>query len=226
MYTDTHREQLIKGGVTTVRTEKRLKCLLLTCALILIAVPYTVAADNVVHIPDPVSAAKGEDVTVPIMIYGATGVGCVELKLSYNASVVIVTDAEQGDFTSWFVCNSNNAANGWVTINTYKQKPESEPITWPGLIGDVKVADVTLEAVGNPGDSSPLNLEILTMTEADAITDVQPRSTDNGSFIISGTAPEPVDPAPVPAFTTFGMLVVTGLLCAIGVTAVRKKRKI
>jgi hypothetical protein len=201
-----------------------LRSFIVVSVLVLMAIPGSTAESNLVSIDDVVLDA-GKNITIPIMIDDATGVAAVGLNLRYDPDVVNVTNAEQGDFTDHFRFNNSNAANGWATINTYKQKPESEPITWPGLIGDVKVADVTLEAVGNPGDSSPLNLEIISLAEPRYANEL-PRTTRNGTFIISGTAPEPVDPAPVPAFTTFGMLVVTGLLCAIGVTAVRKKRKI
>jgi parallel beta-helix repeat protein len=152
-----------------------LKGLLLTCALVLIAAPYTVAASNVVHIADDITAPEGYDVTVPIMIYDATGVGSIDVTLSYNASVVNVTDATEGDFTWSFAFNNTNAANGWITIIT--------AVHLQNLTGSVKVADVTLKAVGNPGDSSPLNLEINVI--ADQHAHDLTGTTDDGSFIVS-----------------------------------------
>ena len=166
-----------------------MKGLLLTCALILITATNAVAVDNVVHILDPVSAAKGEDVTVPIMIYGATGIGSVGVKLSYNASVVIVTAAEQGDFTDFFGFDSRNAAEGWVTINTFTMGD--------GLTGDVTFAYVTFEAVGDPNEESALNLGIISLAYPDG-TEV-PGSRDNGTFVVSdATAPLVTNPRASP----------------------------
>lgn len=172
-----------------VRTEKQLKGLLLTCILILIAAPHAVAASNVIHIADDITAAKGNNVTVPVMVHDATGIGCAGINLSYDASVVNVTNAEQGDFTDYFGFDSSNAADGWVTINAYK--------TGDGLTGDVTVAYVTLEAVGDPDEQSALNLGIISLAYPDGTE--APRSTDNGSFIVSDvTAPSVTDPRASP----------------------------
>lgn len=62
-----------------------------------------------------------------------------------------MTSATAGDFATFFGLDDEHAADGWVTINTY--------ISGTQLTGDVKVADVTLVAVGKAGDTSPLNME-------------------------------------------------------------------
>ena len=161
-----------------VRTGKQLKGLLLTCILMLIAVPCIMAASNVMYIADDTTAPKGYNVTVPIMVHNATNIGCAGVNLSYNASVVNVTNATGGDFTNFFGFNDKNAANGWVTINTFMTSlPDG------GLWGDVVVANVTFEAVGNPNERSALNLGILALAHPNS-TEV-PRSADNGSFRVS-----------------------------------------
>jgi hypothetical protein len=135
---------------------------------------------NVVAIED-VTVSSGREVVVPITIEHATGIGGMGIKLSYDPGVVTVTDATMGDFTAFFGFDNTNAANGWITINTY--------IMGQDLTGDVKVADVTLEAVGTRGgDTSPLNLEILSMATQYGI-DVN-GTTDNGVFIISSPSKE------------------------------------
>jgi hypothetical protein len=172
-----------------VRTEKQLKGLLLTCILVLIVAPPAVAASNVMHIADDIMAAKGNNVTVPIMVHNATGTGCAGINLRYDASVVNVTNAEQGDFTDHFGFDNSNAADGWVTINTYR--------IGDGLTGDVTFAYVTLEAVGDPDEQSSLNLGILSLTYPNGTE--APRSTDNGTFVVSDvTAPSVTDPLASP----------------------------
>jgi len=171
-----------------VRTEKQLKGLLLTCILMLIAAPHAVAASNVIHIADDITAAKGNTVTVPIMLYNATNIGCAGINLTYDASLVNVTDAEQGDFDYSFSFNNDHAADGWVTINTYRTSlPDG------GLWGDVIIANVTLEAVGYPNERSSLNIGIIALAHPNG-TEVS-SSADNGSFNVSdATAPLVTDP--------------------------------
>jgi hypothetical protein len=166
----------------------------------------------VVFIGD-VALDPGNSTTIPIMIYDATDAAAVGLSLTYDASVVSVTGAEQGDFTGFFGDDISNAANGWVTINTF--------IIGTQLTGNPIVANVTLQAIGSPGNSSPLNLEVISMAEKDGYE--MPRTTRNGTFSIPGAAP--VAPATVPAFTPLGTLVIIGLLCAISNRS-QKKRKI
>ncbi len=79
------------------------------------------------------------------------------MKLTYDASVVAVTGVTPGDFTTFFGFDDEHAADGWVTINTY--------ISGTQLTGNVKVADVTLVAVGKAGDTSPLDMEIISMAD-------------------------------------------------------------
>ncbi|MEA3281596.1 MAG: hypothetical protein U9Q68_03410 [Euryarchaeota archaeon] len=57
--------------------------------------------------------------TVPITLRGATGVACTGVKLTYDVSVVAVTGATEGDFTTFFGFDDEHAADGWVTLNTY-----------------------------------------------------------------------------------------------------------
>ena len=111
---------------------------------------------------------------MPITLRGATGVACTGVKLTYDVSVVTVTGATQGDFTTFFGFDDEHAADGLVTINTY--------ISGTQLTGDVKVADVTLVAVGKAGDTSPLNMEILSMADQDGYPVAG--TVENGLFTV------------------------------------------
>jgi hypothetical protein len=146
---------------------------LVVLALVTLTVPAVAQTSNVVSIPDGLTATPGGNVTTSIMLENSTGVGSVDITLRYNASVVNVTGATVGDFTYYFEFDNTNAANGWITIDTY--------ITGGDLTGNLTIANVTLEAVGDPGDSSPLNLEIDGM--GNQYGDVN-GTADNGSFVI------------------------------------------
>lgn len=140
-----------------------------------LAIPAVAQGSNIASISDNLRVAPGTSTSTSIMLDNSTGVASVGVKLSYNASVVNVTSAIKGDFTSFFGFESTNAANGWITINTY--------ISGQDLTGDRKVADVILEAVGNPGDVSPLHLEIISM--ADQYGTEVSGATNNGTFTIT-----------------------------------------
>jgi hypothetical protein len=142
---------------------------------LLLLIPLPTQGINEITIPDGLTAASDGNVSTSIMLENSTGVASVGIKLSYNASVVNATGATMGDFTAFFGFDDSNAANGWITINTY--------IMGQDLTGDVKVADVTLEAVGNSGDASPLQIEILSLANQYG-SDVIGR-TNNGTFTVT-----------------------------------------
>ena len=134
-------------------------------------------AGDVVSISD-VALDPGDNVTIPIMIYDATGVAAVGLNLIYDPCVVNLTDAHQGDFTGYFGFDNRNVTDGWTRINTYIMRRD--------LTGDLKVADVTLVAVGKSGDASPLNIEILAMADQNG-TNIA-GTARNGTFRILAPA--------------------------------------
>jgi len=142
---------------------------------------------NTVHIADDITASRGHSVTVPIMIYNATEVACAGVKLTYDASVVTVTNATGGDFTASFKFDEGHAADGWVMINTY--------IVGTQLTGDVKVADVTFVAVGEVGAKSTLDMEIISMANQSGYS--VSGTVSNGLFtVVSDTSPPVVtDPS-------------------------------
>ncbi len=138
--------------------------------------------DNTVSIADNITASPGTNTTVPVMIYSAIGIGSVGINLTYNASVVNVTSASQGNFTDFFAFDNSNASKGWVTINTYIRETQ--------LTGDITIASVTFEATGSPGDASPLNLKVLAIANQTGVD--MPYSTDNGTFAVASPSYPPV----------------------------------
>ena len=139
--------------------------------------------NNTLHIPTDIIASHGKSVTVPIMIHNATGVACAGVNLTYDPSVVTVTGATEGDFTAFFGFDDEHAADGWVTINTY--------INGTQLTGDVKVADVTLVAVGEVGATSTLDMEIVSVADQNGYA--VPGTVSNGLFtVVSDTSPPDV----------------------------------
>ena len=134
---------------------------------------------TVVSIAD-VSAPPNGTVTVPIMVNDVTNLGGGEINVTFNSSIVHVTNVTEGDM-NLFAYNINNAS-GWVYINAIS-------IYESGQSGDVVFAYINLTAVGNETDASPLNItvvddELFNITYYDI-----PYTASNGTFTITDTTP-------------------------------------
>ncbi|MGP8323334.1 MAG: cohesin domain-containing protein [Methanosarcinaceae archaeon] len=164
-------------------------------AILLVIMVSIAQAGDVVSISD-VALDPGDSITIPIMIHGVTGVAAVGVNLSYNPRVVNITDAHQGDFTGFFGFDNRNVTDGWIRINTFT--------TFRNLTGDLKVAYVTIEAVGKGGDASPLNIEVLSIADSNGAN--VPGTAHSGTFstlaptIAATTTNRPTN-APVSTYT-------------------------
>ena len=118
--------------------------------------------------------------TASIMISDVIDVGVADINLAFNQSVVHVTGAENSDFDFMHVVINNST--GVARIGAFQ-------ISSPGLNGDVKLADIRLDAVGSAGEASMLNLSI---NELKIVTPEIPiyAAVDNGAFAIIDS-PEP-----------------------------------
>ena len=134
----------------------------------------TVSSGNIGAIP-------GGYVTEPIMVENVTNLGGGTINLSYNSSVVQVTDVADGSGNALTVAawNVDNVTNpGYVRISAYN-------IT--GKSGSVIFANVTYKAVGAIGSSTPLNLTVVSLFDT-SYTDIS-YSVANGTFRIKDTIP-------------------------------------
>jgi hypothetical protein len=133
--------------------------------------PVPPPSGAVVTIPDV--SATGM-ITVPITIENVSNAGSCQLTLNYDPDVVIVSSACHSNFDSLFA-NLDDAASGSVSILAYQTSN-------PGLDGDVIVANVTFMAVGKSGSSTPLNLEVTTLTDATPNCNPITYTIRNGGF--------------------------------------------
>jgi hypothetical protein len=117
------------------------------------------------------TAEPGKTVVVPLMINDVADAGSVEVNLTYNPSVVIPINIINSDFDMPPQDLPVDPESGYIIINAMQFAT--------GLNGNVKIGDITLRAIGDEGESSPLNL-------ADAILqDMAMRDIPAG--VISGT---------------------------------------
>ncbi|MCK4458130.1 MAG: Ig-like domain-containing protein, partial [Methanosarcinales archaeon] len=144
-----------------------------------LAEPFTWNFTTAVHVPpsttvsiEEITVAIDGNVTVPIWINSVTNLGGCEINMTYNASVVHVTDVTPGDMNDSFAPNFDNGS-GWMRANA---------VNATGLSGNVVFAYVNFTAVGGDGDISPLNITVEDLFDVgyDNIT----HTVINGTFTI------------------------------------------
>ncbi len=143
---------------------------------------YATATTTEVTIEN-ISAAPAEVNTSPIMITNVSepGVAAATINLIYNSTVVNVISVKNSSFDS-IIYNINNSSV-FTKIITYQTGTT-------GLVGDVKLADIELKAVGEEGEVSPLNLEVITLKDNNGVP--IPYEVKNGSFVIIGGNHAPI----------------------------------
>lgn len=167
-----------------MREIKAIAGIVLVLAVASIA-PAMAQQNNVISIGD-VQAAPGESITAPILINTATGIAGIKINLSYNPTIVNITDYTVGDFNDMDNTDISTAQDGYVVIWVIERSPQS---------GDKTVANVELTAVGSAYDTSDLNISIISLKD-DGGLEVADRSTENGTFtILNGPGPTPTPTA-------------------------------
>ncbi len=121
---------------------------------------------------EDVAIRRGENKTVPIMVFDVVDMSGCEITFTYDPTVVYVTDVARGDLNFSFEYNINNGS-GWMRANALDVYGQS---------GNVVFAHVTLAAVGNKSDVSEMEFEDsrLLDTSFGEITHIR----DNGTFSI------------------------------------------
>lgn len=176
--------------------------------LVVTAAPAYAQQNTTVSIDD-ISLQQGASTTIPIMITKDTAqkVSSALINLTYDSSVVEVISAGNSEFDEF----TPNIVDGKVRMIGYQ--------VTPALTTDIKFADVTIKAIGNPGDYTPLNLEIVELKMKTGPSPIWPREVSNGSVTL--TAP----PVPVPEYNIFGLSALVGLLAIILGISIRAKKK-
>jgi hypothetical protein len=159
-----------------------------------------------VHIDD-VSAEKGEEVTVPIMICGVSGEGLssARITLTYDPDVVKVLSAANSDFDE-FVSNIEKGQVRMIGFQTGLK----------GLTGEITFAQLRLKAVGKDGTTSALGLEVQELVDnrGTLLVERNDYKVEAGSFTV-GTAGEPGPVSESSNLLILGIAIVGMLLAVI-----------
>ncbi|MCK4459382.1 MAG: fibronectin type III domain-containing protein, partial [Methanosarcinales archaeon] len=140
---------------------------------------FTTFAEIFIEIGDA-GALFGENISIPLIIGNIPNVGTVDILLTYNQSLVHITAVNESDFD--FMDSVIDNSIGITRIGAFQTSPG-------GLSGDVKLANITLMAVGTPGSSSSLCITINELKEATSEEITIPASTHNGTFTIGEITP-------------------------------------
>lgn len=183
---------------------KTFACIFL-CMFILVA-PASAATVSV----GDVTLHPGQQKNVSIMITDSgQNVGGADINLAFDPDVVHVVGVGNSDFTDNFIPNIDNAA-GLVRMSGSQ---------WTALTTPITFAEVRLQGIGNPGDSTHLNLTIDSLRDGMG-SPIYPRELDNGAAsIIVMLSPT------VPAFSPSGLLSLIGLLALIAVLTIRNREQ-
>ncbi|MDI6885192.1 MAG: cohesin domain-containing protein [archaeon] len=128
-----------------------------------------------------VSAPSDGSVTVPVMVNNVVDLGSGTINITYNSSVVHVTEVTSGignalTVKAWNIDNST----GIVQIVAWNA---SEPRS-----GNVIFANLTFKAVGSELSSSPLNISVRDLLKYDCVTPI-PHTVSNGTFTVADVTP-------------------------------------
>ena len=116
------------------------------------------------------------NMTLPIAIEDGVNVGACDITLTFNASVVNVTDVTGGDMDVT-MANLEQVHEGFVRIGTFQTDNQ-------GLSGNIAFANVTFEPVGKSGDTCSLNLSVTTFKDATPVGNEMPYIVRNGTYTI------------------------------------------
>jgi len=140
---------------------------------------------------DQVSAAPGQTKTVSVSVTNAPGVASIQGSLSFDTAVVRLANLV---FASGFVVSAFNVQSN--SVRFVATLTQDRPVIQNGELFHIEA-----QAVGQPGQSSPLNLTLQFMGDV-AFQEI-PRTIVNGSFTITSqiTPPPTTNQPPVANFS-------------------------
>lgn len=131
-----------------IRIGRLVLLLALACTAALLLMPTQAYAAVAVSIGD-ITASPNQTVTVPITVSDVTNLGGGEVNVSFDPSVVRVTEVTEGDMS--IGADNHDNTHGWVYINAYSTS---------GLTGNKVFANVCLQAVGAEDATSSLDIVV------------------------------------------------------------------
>ena len=141
--------------------------------LVLLLLYPSCAASTTVTIGDIFSETNA---TTAITINDVSDVASATIKVSYDPSVLVITDANNSDFQT-FSSNLWYAGDGWIKVTAYN--------TGDGMSGTITFAELSISPRGDYGGCSELEMQVETLSDGN----YQPinATVKNGMFCIGVT---------------------------------------
>ena len=143
------------------------------CLLLIMACPLIVLANGAVVSIGDSSADYGAELTVDVGIAGVTDMGAVDIWIQYDSTIVEVVSIADGNLGQ--INSGIDNTGGVARMNWFSATGQS---------GDFVFASVTLHAVGDAGDTSPLRLDVSTIIDITG-ADIE-YVVNSGEFTVTG----------------------------------------
>jgi hypothetical protein len=121
------------------------------------------------------SGSPGSTVDVPLDIRGASEVGAMTIVLTYDPSILGVSDVVAGDLTGDSMLAYDSAVPGILGISVADAD---------GISGDGSLVVILFSVIGELGDTSPLTLETFEANHVDTLLEI-PTSVTSGTFTVA-----------------------------------------
>jgi hypothetical protein len=121
------------------------------------------------------SGGSGSTAYVPLDIRGASKVGAMTIVLTYDPSVIGVSDVAAGDLTGASMLAYDSAVTGILGISI------ADAV---GISGDGSLVVIHFSVIGEPGDTSPLTLETFEANHVDTLLEI-PTGVTSGTFTVA-----------------------------------------
>jgi uncharacterized protein (UPF0333 family) len=195
-----------------------LSLVLLLALLVVAVIPAGAAILRVNVSADNIVLPQGQTAVISIMITDApnNNISAARINLTYKSNVVEVVSVGNSDFDNdyGFFFYNTTPTNGTVRMIGIQYGNSSDPDPPDNLATPVLFAEVTVKAIGNKGDYTPLNLEIADINMGSG-SEYHEVLLNNGSITI---------PSGVPALNVYGMIALIGLLAMVLAIGARRRR--
>ncbi len=153
------------------KSDMMMKNLLILIGLLCLLSPAQ-AASCTISMSDE-TGAKGSTVDVPIYLNDASDIGNLNIILKYDPEIIQAVDVKIGNLSNNGIIEANTANSGEI---------EMTMVDSSGINGDVQVAFVSFNVVGEVDSTSDLALEMVSVNNLGLIDVVT--HTEDGSFTV------------------------------------------
>ncbi|MBQ3100509.1 MAG: S-layer homology domain-containing protein [Clostridia bacterium] len=159
---------------------------------------------------ESIEAEVGDELSIKVLIENNPGIWGMDLRISYDKSVLTLTSVDNGDFyqeTEWTKGN----LNGDVYILSYEANGLYDVTASSGVLAvlnfkisdTAEVGDYAVSAFYNPGDIININFDDINFTVVNGTVRVAPKSTRVTGVTIDERMTVEIGETKIPGFTVF-----------------------